>query len=274
MNKNIILVSVLIGVLVLVGVWFSIQTEKVGPPEIFVGLEKEEVEVTLVSVYDNYRVNPSLKAAWGFGCLIKTPEELILFDTGGDSEILLSNMEKMNIAPRSVSKVVISHIHGDHVGGLEGFLEENSNVTVYIPASFPDSIRDMITSRGAKFVDVSGPTKISDFVYSTGELYGPPNEQSLIINSKRGLIIITGCAHPGIVNIVKKAKELMKEEGVYLVVGGFHHPPISVVEEFKELGVKKVAPSHCTGDSVRDAFAREYKEDSIEFGVGRTIEIK
>ena len=52
------------------------------------------------------------------------------------------------------------------------------------------------------------------------------------------------------------------------------HPPIAVVKKFRELGVKKVAPSHCTGDPVREAFAEEYKEDFIEYGVGKTIEIK
>jgi len=51
------------------------------------------------------------------------------------------------------------------------------------------------------------------------------------------LIIITGCAHPGIVNIVKRAKGLMKKDKVYLVLGGFYHPPISCIKEFKELQV-------------------------------------
>ena len=230
-------------------------------------------EITLISVYDNYQVRSDLKASWGFATVIKTPKDMILFDTGGSSEILLFNMEKLGIDPLSIRKIVISHIHGDHVGGLEGFLEKNSNVTVFIPASFPQSIKDMIVNKGAEFVEVSGPMEISDSVYSTGELYGPPVEQALIVDSEKGLIVITGCAHPGIVKIVKKAKELMGKE-VYLVVGGFHHPPVSVVEELRELGVKKVAPSHCTGDRVREAFKEEYKEDFIEYGVGKIIEIK
>ena len=252
---------------------FLIRTKKY--PQSKVPLrEAEAQEVTLISVYDNYQVNPELKTAWGFGCVVKTSKELLLFDTGGNSKILLSNMEKMDIDPKSISKVIISHIHGDHVGGLKGFLEKNNNVTVFIPSSFPNSIRNMITNKGAEFVSVDIPRKISNFIFSTGELYGPPKEQSLIINSKKGLIVITGCAHPGVINIVKKAKELMKKDNLYLVMGGFHHPPIAVVKKFRELGVKKVAPSHCTGDLVREAFAEEYKEDFIEYGVGKTIEIK
>jgi len=182
-------------------------------------------------------------------------------------------MEKLGIDPASIKKVVISHIHGDHVGGLEGFLEKNNNVTVFIPSSFPKSVKNMIIQRGAKFVEISVPRKIYDSVYTTGELYGSPEEQSLIIDSKKGLVVITGCAHPGVVNIVKKAKKLMKKD-VYLVLGGFHHPPISCVKEFRKLQVKKVAPSHCTGDLVREAFRKEYKQDFIDYGVGKIIEIK
>jgi len=274
MNPKIL---ILIGILIFtgIGIWFAIQTEKVIQPEISIEPEKEEKpEITLISLYDNYQVDPKLKTAWGFATIIKTPQELILFDTGGDSEILLSNMEKLGIDPFSTKKVIISHIHGDHLGGLEGFLGRNSSVTVFIPNSFPQSIKNMIIQKGAKFVEISALRKISDFVYTTGELYGPPEEQSLIVDSKKGLVIITGCAHPGIVNIVKRAKELMKRDKVYLVLGGFHRPPLSCVREFKELGVEKVAPSHCTGDLVREAFRKEYKENFIEYGVGKIIEIK
>ena len=256
-------VLTLAGILILTGgIWFPVQAEKVNP------------EITLISVYDNYQVDARLKTSWGFATVIKTSCESILFDTGGDSEILLSNMKKLGIDPASVKKVVISHIHGDHTGGLGGFLEKNSNVTVFVPSSFPESIKNMIVQKGAKFVEISTFAKISDFIYTTGQLLGPPQEQSLIIDSKKGLIVITGCAHPGVVNIVKKAKKLMKKDKVYLVLGGFHRPPISCVKEFRKLQVEKVAPSHCTGDLVREAFRREYKENFIEYGVGKIIEIK
>ena len=270
-------ILILIGILILagIGIWLSVQTEKITQPEISIVSEKEEKqEITLISVYDNYQVDPEMKTSWGFATIIKTPRDVILFDTGGNSEILLFNMKKLGIDPASIKKIVISHIHGDHTGGLEGFLDKNPNITVFIPTSFPQSIKDMIIQKGGRFVEISAPEKISDFVYTTGELYGPPKEQSLIVDSKKGLIIITGCAHPGVVNIVERAKELMKRDKVYLVLGGFHHPPLSCVKEFRELEVEKVAPSHCTGDLVREAFREEYKEDFIEYGVGKIIEIK
>ena len=266
-----------IGILILTGIGILLknQSRKVTQPEVSIKLEKgEKPEITLISVYDNYQVNKEFKTAWGFATVIKTPKEIILFDTGGNSDILLSNIEKSGIDPSSIRKIVISHIHGDHIGGLKGFLERNKNVTVFIPASFPQSIKNMIIQKGAKFVEVSEPTKISDFIYTTGELYGPPEEQSLIIDSKKGLVIITGCAHPGIVNIVKKVKKLMKKDKVYLVLGGFHHPPLSCVKEFKKLNVEKVAPSHCTGDMVRETFRKEYKGNFIEYGAGKIIKIK
>lgn len=113
---------------------------------------------------------------------------------------------------------------------------------------------------------------------STGPLTGPPEEQSLIINTEKGLVIITGCAHPGIVRIIEKAKELTGKE-VYLVMGGFHLSGASertiakITKSFKENGVEKVAPSHCSGDKAREIFRKEYGEDFIENGVGKTIKL-
>ena len=107
---------------------------------------------------------------------------------------------------------------------------------------------------------------------TTGELNGI-KEQSLIIATSKGLIVVTGCAHPGIVNIVKKAKELTGKD-VYLAIGGFHlsgasqRTISSIIEELKALGVKKVAPCHCSGDLARRLFKEKFGEDYLEAGVG------
>ena len=79
-------------------------------------------------VYDNYTSFPNLTAAWGFSCLIEHKKKTILFDTGGDGTILLANMGKSGINPKEIDLIVLSHIHGDHVGGLHSILEKNHDV--------------------------------------------------------------------------------------------------------------------------------------------------
>lgn len=282
MNKK-FLYSLLVIVLAIVGMLLGSSCESRGE-EIKSGGEELvpisiEGEATIIGVYDNYQVNPDLTTAWGFGCVIRTAKEDILFDTGGDSSILLSNMEKMNINPEDIDIVVISHIHGDHVGGLTGFLERNGNVKVYIPASFPDSWGKKIESYGADYQDVSGPMQISDNVYTTGEMGTWIKEQSLVLNTREGLVVITGCAHPGIVNIVRRAEQMLPDKDVYLVMGGFHLSGASdselrsIIRAFRDIGVQKVAPSHCSGDRCRGLFEEEYKEHYIEGGAGKTIKV-
>ncbi len=246
--------------------------------------------ISIITIYDNYQVDSQLKTGWGFSCLIKIDDKNILFDTGADSPTLLFNMEKMEINPKEIDLIVLSHIHGDHIDGLEGILEKNGNVTVYIPASFPNSLREKIKSYGGKYINVSKSMEILEDVYSTGELGTWIKEQSLIINTNKGLVIITGCAHPGVVNIVEKAKEMFlypvrnntsngAGKNIYLVLGGFHLSGANnselkeIVEDFRKIGVQKVAPCHCSGDRCRELFKQEYQDDFIENGVGKIIEI-
>jgi 7,8-dihydropterin-6-yl-methyl-4-(beta-D-ribofuranosyl)aminobenzene 5'-phosphate synthase len=234
--------------------------------------------VAITVVYDNNEYDPGLETAWGFSCLIKEENNTILFDSGGNGKILLSNMNRLKLDPQQVEVVVLSHIHNDHVGGLEAFLEQNSNVTIYLPHSFPDAFKNKVRKYGAKVINVNKPLRILQNVYSTGELGTEIKEESLIINTEKGLIIITGCAHPGIIEIVRKAKEIMKTN-VYLVMGGFHLKGMSqreidgIVEEFKKQGVEKVGACHCSGDLARKIFEKAYHEDFIRVGVGKIIEI-
>ena len=228
--------------------------------------------VSIIDIYDNIEFDPRFKVDFGFGCVIKLGRETILFDSGSDSKVLLENLKLAGIKPKEINIVVLSHEHQDHTGGILGFLEKNPSIKIYVPESFSPYLKNEIASKGAEIIEVSKPIKITKGVYSTGQLGSLVKEQSLVINSKKGLIIVTGCAHPGITNIVKKAKELFKKEP-YLVIGGFHHPPISVVEEFRKLNVKKVAPSHCSGSEIMEAFERTYQKDFIKSGVGKIIKI-
>lgn len=126
----------------------------------------------LAIVYDNYPFDNRLHTAWGFSCLVRLSQKTILFDTGGDSSTLLHNMRQLQIEPEEVDVVVLSHIHGDHVGGLGGFLKQNSAVTVYLPKSFPQSFKDKVQSLGAKVEEVDEARELLSGVYTTGELGG------------------------------------------------------------------------------------------------------
>jgi len=245
-------------------------------------LEKRK-KVTIKTLFDNYQDVKGLKTGHGFSCLIEIENETgihtILFDTGADGNILLSNTEALGIDINNVNSIFLSHIHSDHVGGLSNVLANNHNLQVIIPASFPDSIKQTIISDNASYKEISTREEIYDSVYTTGEMGTLIIEQSLIIDSEKGLIIITGCAHPGIVNIVKKAKEILSGKNIYLVLGGFHLSSESntiiesIVNDFRMLGVEKVAPSHCSGNRARELFKNEYQDNFIDNGVGKIIEI-
>jgi 7,8-dihydropterin-6-yl-methyl-4-(beta-D-ribofuranosyl)aminobenzene 5'-phosphate synthase len=234
--------------------------------------------VTMTVMYDNNPAQEGLETGWGFSCLIQGTEKTILFDTGGNGTLLLANMEKLGVHPEDIDLVVLSHIHGDHVGGLFGFLEQHSAIPVYLPASFPASFKADVKKAGADIVEIQGSLKICDDVYSSGELPGPIEEQALIVRTGKGLIIITGCAHPGIVSIVRKAKELLKDD-VLLVMGGFHlgdkHQDAleGIVADFRALGVKYAGPCHCSGDIAREVFKRQYQNNFLSVGVGTVITV-
>ena len=230
-------------------------------------------------VYDNNRYERRLIPAWGFSCVVTAPEKTILFDTGGDGGILLDNMKKLCIRPSEVDVIVLSHIHGDHTGGLQEFLRHNSQVTVYLPGSFPTQIKRHIRSFGAEVKSVREPEELFEGAITMGELDGGVEEQSLLVKVSEIFCLITGCAHPGIINITKKAKETVGKE-VYLAMGGFHltgvfRSQISyVAESLHRLGVQKVAPCHCSGDTARRLFKDYFGKNYIDSGVGKQITIK
>ena len=148
-----------------------------------------------------------------------------------------------------------------------------------MPQSLPQSVKRTVRLAGARLADVHKPIKICKDVYSTGELGTFIKEESLIIRTSKGLVVITGCAHPGIVNIVKRAKEMLKSD-VYLVLGGFHLCWMNlsqvkrIINGVKNEGAKKVAPCHCSGDLARKQFEKAYGKDFILVGAGKTITIK
>jgi 7,8-dihydropterin-6-yl-methyl-4-(beta-D-ribofuranosyl)aminobenzene 5'-phosphate synthase len=233
--------------------------------------------ITITVLYDNNPYVSGLKTDWGFSCLIEGTEKTILFDTGRDGDILLENVDALGVNLEEVDIVVISHLHGDHTGGLlHHVLKRNSDVTVYMPGKCSTTIKGLAEEKGTIIVEEEDPVHICDHVYTTGVLTGVIGEQSLIIETEKGLIVITGCAHPGVVHIVETAKE-QKKEDILFVMGGFHlverHSGYieSIVSQLKELGVVYAGPCHCSGDVTRTVFEEEFREYYVEVGVGRVI---
>jgi 7,8-dihydropterin-6-yl-methyl-4-(beta-D-ribofuranosyl)aminobenzene 5'-phosphate synthase len=205
-------------------------------------------------VYDNEVYKPGLIANHGFSCLVESGNHSILFDTGMNGKILLDNLEKLGIEPR-FDKIVISHNHWDHVGGLEDLLRVCKGVQVY-------TIGKPI--RYDKLIEVKGPQQIAEKVWSTGGLGMFIKEQSLVLKNKNGSIVITGCAHPGLEKILKAASEFGE---VYRIIGGFHG-----FSEFSLLkGLKLICPCHCT--VYKREIERLFPKTCTPCGVGREIEI-
>jgi len=233
-------------------------------------------EITLTILYDNYKYEEGYKNNWGFSCLIEGAGPTILFDTGSKDGILMHNFKAAGKDPQDVDMIILSHIHSDHTGGITEFLEAKTGIDVYMPQSFPDEFKKGIEAQGAHVVLVSDDKKIRDNVWSTGEMGSRIIEQSLVIQTPRGLIVITGCAHPGIEKIVAKAMEI-KDEKILLVMGGFHLLQTGtdaveiIAREFKDQSVKYAAPTHCSGDATIKIFQEVFGEQYLKLGTGKVL---
>ena len=236
-----------------------------GPPD--------QVRITIV--YDNTAYRQGLAAEWGFAAWIEYGQHTVLFDTGPGGAPLLDNMAQLGLDPQDIDAVVLSHIHGDHTGGLGLLLGTGIQPTVYVPVAFPESFTGGVRAR-TEVVEVLDPVEIFPGLHSTGQLGGGPAEQALVAETAEGAVVITGCAHPGILRMVRQAQSLVGGE-IALVVGGFHLADIdpmvveNIVDTFRELGIRQVCPTHCTGDRAMIKFAGEYGEDYLEGGAGRVL---
>ena len=236
----------------------------------------------LTIVYDNNAcpaeaMDSRLRTAWGFACWFERGDTSVLFDTGGDASILLANMEFLGLDPQDVDVVVLSHIHGDHTGGLAGLIAAGARPVAYVPVSFPaqfkSQLREWVTVH-----EVGQPQEILPGVHTTGEMGTSIREQGLVVETDQGLVVITGCAHPGIVEMVRQAQAVLDGE-IRLVVGGFHLGGASagrireVSAALQQLGVQRLAPCHCTGAQAMRIFAVEFGDNYVQCGVGRVIEL-
>lgn len=217
------------------------------------------MKIKITIIYDN-NAEKGLEADWGFSCLIEN-EKKILFDTGANGRILLGNMKKLGIDAKNIDEVFISHSHFDHTGGLAEFLGVNEKAKIYIPSSF----------RGVKnreVIEIKEPKKIHHDLFSTGELDGI--EQSLVINTEKGLVVIAGCSHPGVDRIMERAKEIGRpigQEKIYAVIGGYHG--FSKFDKLEE--VEYIGACHCT--QYKREIKEKYPDRFREIKAGSIIQI-
>ncbi len=210
------------------------------------------MEMKITIVYDNCPSKRGLKTGWGFSALIETNHTSpILFDTGDDGVALLYNMEQLGIAPENIGTIVISHAHGDHTGGLSEILEVNKRANIYMPASTAGRIP------GREVVPVSQPLHISSDVISIGEL--KYIEQSLAVKTSRGIVVVTGCSHPGVGAILDAASSHGK---IYGIIGGLHG-----FRDFSRLdGLPLICPCHCT--QYKEELEHRFPEQYVGCGAG------
>ncbi len=217
---------------------------------------------------------------WGVSFLIG---EDVLFDTFGDPGVFLNNMRKFNVDTSKIKHIILSHDDRDHISGLEYLVNNRKDVVVYIFPRFKQEIKDRIASYGVKLVEVSSLLKIKDNIYSTGQMEDESGgrtiaEQSLIIQSKDRIILITGCAHPGIINIVRNIKERFTEK-IHLVIGGLHLKDSGkeqiqeVITQLRMNGIEKIASMHCTGKFAMNLLKTEYKDNFVHLKPADIIEV-
>jgi len=259
---------VLIGTLALAGLVLS------GPAH-----PAQNPGLTVTIIYDNYPADQACGTDWGFSCLVEGTGKTVLFDTGTREDVFLKNAAALKADLGRVDLAVLSHFHGDHAGGFDAVLRKRPGLTFYVPddKSGPAArLSEQWQKAGAKLIPVSGPLRPGQGLVLPGTTGDAIREQLLVIDTSRGLVIIAGCAHPGIVGMIEKAKEATGRP-VEAVIGGFHllqtgeQDLARIVARFKELGVARVGATHCTGDKAIALFREAYKDKFIELGAGRVL---
>jgi len=211
-------------------------------------------------LYDN-DAEGGFRKGWGFSCLVG---EELLFDTGADPSILLSNMRRFDVELGRIRKIFLSHEHGDHVGGVQ-ILERLGRIKVFVPSSFSSRLKEWLKSHpNAELVETTAKQEICHGMFTTGDLGNGLKEQSLIVQTKNGLTVVTGCSHPGLENILRLASKFGE---IYGVIGGFHG--FDSLEVLKER--RLILPCHCT--THKKEILSLYPESTVKCSAGCEVEI-
>jgi 7,8-dihydropterin-6-yl-methyl-4-(beta-D-ribofuranosyl)aminobenzene 5'-phosphate synthase len=268
---------------------------------------KEQITV----IYDAFGRDPALQKDWGYAALVEVRGKRILFDTGNNAEVLAKNAAAKRVDLASLDFVVMSHRHGDHMGGMTHLLRVNPKVRIYAPkegfgvygADLPSSFyrKDESLSVEQRYYDgkppevmrfgsawpqaditlVDKPAMIAPGIHLISLVSDKPGtlelrELSLALETPDGMVIVVGCSHTGIDNIVKTSTTIQPK--IQLVVGGFHLVVAkdsnieAIVTTLRDTyQVAYVAPGHCTGEPTFAALRKAFGERYLYAGLGSTI---
>jgi len=213
----------------------------------------------LIILYDNV-ARPPLREGWGFSALIKLQDRKILFDAGADRLLLEHNVEELGIDLSEITDVFLSHPHCDHVGGLSYVLERARRARIWAPWVMEGYLRPRAVK--AELILVKGPRRLGEGLWSTGTMGRAVKEHGLVVAGAAGPVLVTGCAHPGIDRMARRAARIAGTS-LRLALGGFHLEGTSeeqlarVIRGLKETA-QSVAPGHCTGKAATAALTAEF----------------
>lgn len=272
-------------------------------------VDSAKAEITVL--YDAFGKDSVMRKDWGYAALVEYDGKRILFDTGNNPDVLAQNAKAKGIDLSKLDFVVMSHRHGDHMGGLAYVLSVNPKVTIYAPkegfgvygadlpgtfyrkdtslvpeqryysGSPPEIMRFGSAWPSANFRLVDKNTEIAPDIHLVTLVSDKPGtlelrELSLVINTSEGLVIVVGCAHPGIDRIVESASAINPR--VHFIAGGFHLVVASdsdierlVTALHDTFSVEYVAPGHCTGEPAFTALKKAFGDHYIFAGLGTTL---
>jgi 7,8-dihydropterin-6-yl-methyl-4-(beta-D-ribofuranosyl)aminobenzene 5'-phosphate synthase len=217
---------------------------------------------------------------WGVSYLL---DEDVLFDTFGNAGVFWRNIKSMGVDISRIKHIVISHDDWDHIGGLSLLLKKNGDVRIYLCKNSSRELKHLVIRSSGKLIEVDGPLEITENIYSLGQMkadtkHGVVHEQALAVKTGKGIAVITGCAHPGIIEIVKRTAEYFGQIPC-AAIGGFHMKDNSsganenIVSELKSLGVAMVMPSHCTSAAAVKVFRSFFGKNCIDIASPHKVKI-
>ena len=238
-----------------------------------------EPELEIRVIYDNTSAREDVPADWGFSSVVTFRGLRALFDSGTKPVLFLANLQRMGIEPSSIETAMISHQHPDHRNGVYELYPLNTRMSVHFLEAFYEKAFHEAAAIGMKVQREARPYELIPGAYSTGMIPGDPPEQSLAIETSKGIVLIVGCSHPGIVTIVEKVQRQRGVDSVRLLLGGFHmfqqneRQVRTQIRRLRELKVERVMPAHCTGDLAKALFAEAYGSNFEPLGAGKVFRL-